>query len=107
MHIDPNSGWWVLAYPKMLANTSTFIMMEAYDNQLLWDLSPPMIRLSRELELLQILGNQANVEEFIGILIVMERANFPGISPTWRERGEKRDYRSPGRMGPEADWNLL
>lgn len=56
------------------------------------------------MDFIQILGNQENSEELLGILFVIERTYFATLSPMWISRGEKREDRSPGPVGPGADW---
>lgn len=38
------------------------------------------------------------------MFLVIERNNFSNLSPTWWARDEKRDYSSPFRVVPGADW---
>lgn len=35
---------------------------------------------------------------------MIELTYFNQVPATWRERGEKREERSPGRVGPGGDW---
>lgn len=83
MHNDTNDDWWVVDYTNFLAKTAELILQEKYGKYWLWAVCPHKIRVNRELELLPILGNQANVDEFFGMLILIERNHFDIISPTW------------------------
>lgn len=101
---DPNSGIWVVAFTEMVAKTASFIIQEVYDNYRLWALSPHTIRFARELDLKPVLGNQANVEEFLSLLRVIETTDFGSLPTSWRNRSTRANERSPGRVGPGADW---
>ena len=37
--MDPQSGWWILAYTEFAAKVAAFILFEVYDNCRLWGLS--------------------------------------------------------------------
>lgn len=89
---------------EMVSKTSVLIMKEAYDNHWLWTVSTDTIRYSGELDLLPILGNKEKVDEFLHMLLVIERTNFIGLYPTFRKRGEKSDEIPPKSMGTGADW---
>ena len=93
-----------MAYTEMVAKTAAFILQEVYDNFRLWAVSPHTISFSRELDLVPILGNRENVDEYLHLLRVVERTDFAQLPPTWRARGEKKEDSSPGRVGPGGDW---
>lgn len=88
----------------MVAKTDPIILQETYDNYRLWAVSSHTIRFSRELVFFPVLGKQANVEEFPGMLVVIYRTNVAILSPTWRSWGEKIEDSSPDRVGTGADW---
>ena len=87
---DPESGYWMLAYTEKTARTCAFIMMDAYDNYRLWNVSQRMISFMRKLNLVPILGNQANVDEFNHMLGLIEDTNFRTLPTTWRSDGKRR-----------------
>lgn len=55
---DPNHGWWVVAMTSMAAKTASLILQNACDQYRLWALSLHIVRLSREIDLLPVLGSQ-------------------------------------------------
>lgn len=56
------------------------------------------------MDLFPTLGNQENVDEYLGIIIVIEKNNLVSMSPTLQARGEKLDDSSHGPFGSGADW---
>ena len=81
-------------------------MSEVYDNFRLWCLPPPLIQGIRFLPLARILGNQANAEECIRLLNVIDETDFNSLPSSWRHRTRRNDGKelSPGRRGNGADW---
>lgn len=59
---------------------------------------------SGKLDLIPILGNHERSNEYLGMLLVIERTNLANLFPKWRERGEKSDEISTGRVGTVVDW---
>lgn len=103
--MDPQSGWWVVAYTEFAVKTAAFILMEVYDNFRLWSLSPDMIGAIRSLDLTRALGCVENVRECLALLDVIEGTNYEALPSSWRNRGTRFvESRSPGRCGPGADW---
>ena len=104
MKEDDNSGWWVVAFTEMICKTAAYILQDVYDSYRLWALSAVTIRCCRELNLVPVLGNQKNVDEFLSLLDVIESTTFTDLPATWRQRGERAHDCSPGRSGAGADW---
>lgn len=103
MFNDPSSSWWVVVYTEMETNIDVLVLQEEYDNYVLRSVSTHTIKFSRELDFIPIMSNQVNVDEYLGVFLVIESTNLADLYPTWRERGEKRDESSPGRVGTEVD----
>ena len=101
--LDQNSGWWVVAYTEHIAKTAAFILFDVYDSLRLWALSPRTISFCRELDLVPVLGNDANVQEFHDLLRVIEATDYTRYPTSQRNRGEKGDY-CLGRTGAGADY---
>lgn len=76
MHKDPNIGWLVAAYTEIVVYTAAFIIQEAYDEYRILAISPYSIRLSREMDLLPILGNQAKVDNYLGMFLMIAGTNL-------------------------------
>ena len=89
---DPRSGYWVVAYTEKVARTCAFIMHDAYDSYRLWNVSRRFIELARQLNLVPVLGNDANVTEFRMMLGLIERTNFRTLPGTWRSRAKSRHH---------------
>lgn len=79
----------------MVAKTTYLVLKEVYDHFRLWAISPHTIEFSSELDLVPILGNRENDDEYFGLLRVIKRTNL---------NREKTDDRSPGRVGTGGDW---
>ena len=101
--MDPNSGWSVVAYTEMVAKTAAFVLMDAYHNYRLWALSPDSIEGIRALDLVRVLGNQANADECLKFLDIIEATNFAREPAQWRARQSGLSL-STGRRGAGADW---
>ena len=95
-----------MAYTEHAAKTAVFILMDVYDNLRLWWLPAALIEGIRRLSLLQILGNNANVQELHRLLRVIETTEFEKLPPSWRHRTRRKDGKelSADRRGPGADW---
>lgn len=46
--MDPDSGWWVVAFIDFLLRVMAYVLFGAYDNIRIWAVSPDFIRLARE-----------------------------------------------------------
>jgi len=88
--IDPRSGYWMVFYTEKAAKTAAFIMLDAYDNYRLWNVSQRMIGFLRKLNLVPILGNQVNVDEFYYMLDLVEQTNFRRLPRHWRSNAKRR-----------------
>lgn len=104
MHIDPDSCRWVVVYIEMVTKTADFLIQEVYDKFRLWAVSPQTISFSRELNLVPVIGNQVNVDEYLVLLRVIERTDFSQILSTWRAHGENKEDHSPGHVDAGAAW---
>ena len=72
------SGCWVVAYTEHVAEVAVWLLWEVYDSMRLWWVSPSVIRGIRALDLLLVLGCQANVDELHSLLDVIETTWFDG-----------------------------
>ena len=109
--MDPDSGWWVVAYTEMAVKTACFVLMDVYDNYRLWSLSPHMIDCMKQLDLSVSLGNAASVADFTRLLDVIEGTKFSESPSAWTLRGDveqnassTRSRRGWGRQGGGADF---
>ena len=66
-------------------------MMDAYDNYRLWNVSQRMLGFIKKLNLVPILSNQANVDEFYHMLGLIEDTNFRTLPSSWRTDGKRRN----------------
>lgn len=51
-----------------------------------------------------IIENQENVDEYIGLLHVIESTGFSQLPSTWCACGERKENHSRSRVGAGADW---
>ena len=101
--MDPQSGWWVVAYTEFAVKVAAFILMDAYDRFRLWALSPTLISQLLMLDLDGALGNAENARELRRMLRVINDTDFSSLPNWWSARGDA-ESRSPGRTGIGADW---
>ena len=97
------SGHWVVAYTEKVCQTAAFTLGDVYDSLRLWAVSPDCIRFARQLNLLPILGNQVNVDEFHALLDLTEATDFSRYPERQRNRGESAKF-CLGRDEPGADY---
>ena len=104
--LDHRSGWWTVAATEHAAKTAAFLLFEAYDNFKLWAIPQVLIDGIRRLPLARVLGNQANADELLRLLLVIESTDFEELPNGWRSRTRRSDGKefSPGRRGVGADW---
>ena len=72
----------MVVYTEMTAKTAAFILQDAYHNCRLWALSRDSIENIRALTLVDVLGNQANAEECLKFLSIIESTNFSAFPAT-------------------------
>jgi hypothetical protein len=109
--MDPESGWWVVAYTEYAMKAAVYILMDVYFNYRLWCLSPHLIDAFEGLDLGVALGCGANVCEFRRLLGVMRSIDYSIRPSDWTARGDnadntpaERSRRGWGRQGPGADY---
>lgn len=100
MQDSPDSGWWVRAFTRHVDKIAAFIMMDAYDQYRLWDLSEDSIGFIGELDLLSILGNAENVTDLLQFVVIIEFTEWERVDSMNRVRLVKGDllFCSPGRV---------
>ena len=101
--MDPESGWWVVAYTEFVLRVAAYLLFDAYDNLRVWAMSPDMTRLLKEIDLVGPLGSEANSTEALRIVAAIESINFDNQPENWRSRGNYASG-STGRNGPGADY---
>lgn len=62
-----------------------------------------MLLLILELDLLTMLGSQANVYAYLELVRAIGLTDFAALLTTWRSRGERAFNLSPGRVVPRAN----
>lgn len=97
--MDPNSGWWVVAYTELVLCVISFLLYEAYENVRISAVSPDLIRLTRDLDLETPLGSIQNAAEALWILTVIKSTLFDSLPERWCQRGS---YQS-GSVGRVRD----
>ena len=93
--MDPQSGWWVVAYTEFAAKVAAFVLFDVYGRFLLWALSRDCLVLFDNLDLSCILGNERNASEFRRLCDVIRNTDFERYPHEWRRRGTH--DASPGR----------
>lgn len=101
---DTHSGWWVVALTERVVETVALVMQETYEQYQMWPLSLLAVRFSRALDLVSVLGSQVNVNEYVDLVKVIESTCFAALMMAWCSRGTRAPDRSPGRVGPGADF---
>lgn len=72
MVTETEFGWWVMSYNEMVANTAAFIFQEVYENFCLWSSSKETISFCIHLNLLLVLSEMENVDEYLYLFRVSE-----------------------------------
>lgn len=85
---DSRGGLWVVIYTEFVANVACFVLWEFYDTYRLWWLSRT-----------RVLGCQADVDELLIILRLIESIHFSRKDGSWTRRGNFSSDHSPGREG--------
>lgn len=70
------SGWWVVAYTEMVCRTAALLLFDVYDSLRLWWVPQATIDAWRNIDLVSILGSQANVDELLDLLRVVKKTHF-------------------------------
>ena len=81
--MDLEWGWWVVAYTEMAYNSAAFVLQDTYHNLRLWAVSRDSIPKIRALNQVEVLGNQANADECLKFLSIIESKNFSVFPATW------------------------
>ncbi len=106
--LDPQSGWWVVAFTEWAAKVAGAVLGDVYDTFRLWYLPPLMIAGIRSLDLVTVLGNATNAAEMRRLLAVIEATDFSTKPDHWNERSKRLGTHavehSPGRAGNGADF---
>lgn len=87
---DPESRWWVVAYPEFAAKTTAFLLFVFYVSYRLSALLSEMIQNIHALDLVCVLSSRANVDELERLLRVTERTDFTTLPDNWALRAAGR-----------------
>lgn len=87
----------------MVANTEALLIQEVYQNYCLWHVSPQTVRLFRELDLIPVMGNQVNVDEFLSLVKVNEDTDLALLPSEWRNISSRKLDHSKGGTRPGAN----
>jgi hypothetical protein len=101
--MDPNSGYWVVAYTELVAKAAAYLLFEVWDVYRLWAMSPDMLINMEKLDLEVVFGNASSADELRRLMAVIRGTNFAAVPTDCRARGQM-PSRSPGRQGPGGDW---
>lgn len=74
--MNRHSGYWVVMYTDFVCRTAARVLSDVYDCLRLWWISPATIAACRALDLTSVLGSQANVDELLELLNVIENTDF-------------------------------
>ena len=85
--MEPQPGWWVVAYTEFAAKVAAFVLFEVYDHFRLWALSRDCLLLFDNLDLSCILVNERNASEFRCLCDVIRSTDFERYPREWRRRG--------------------
>lgn len=88
--LDPQSGWWVVAYIEFAAKAVEFLLVEVYGSCQLWVLSAERNRNIPRLYLVRVLGSRANAEGLERLFCVIKLLNFATCPDDWPCHGEGR-----------------
>ena len=109
--MEPNSGWWVVAYTEQAIKIAVHIIMEVYFNLRLWSVSPHLTRALGEINIDAALGCAANIEEFRRHLGFIESTDYAAMPFSWTclgyvnvRVGAHQNRRGWSRQGPGADF---
>lgn len=69
-----------MTYTELVPKTAAFIFSEVYDSMRLWWVAPKAVAAMRALNLVGVLGNQANVDELRRLLNEIESIDFYNIA---------------------------
>ena len=98
-----DSGWWVVVYTEHACKTAAYLLMDVYDSLRLWWIPTALIEAIRALDLVEVLGNQANVHELNQLLQVIESTDFTMVDSQNSLRYANTGF-CPGRTAPGGDF---